>query len=246
MLKSKRVIITGGGSGFGQALVIELAKEGAIVEFTARKLEDIEKTCSIVAANQGVSHGYLCNLNNTESINEFVSKVSKSERAIDVLILNATQWLSGTLEEQTDQEIINTIDSGLTGSIILTRALLPKIRASSQPDIISIVSACAIPNFTDSIAHPAFFASKHGMSGFITKIAQELKKDNVRVTALYPPDFELRAFDEIENEQVKMGEKLLNAKSIWETIRFILSQPRSCHIGSVYFEGPTREDLAQP
>jgi len=246
MLKSKRVIITGGGSGFGQALVIELAKEGAIVEFTARKLEDIEKTCSIVAANQGVSHGYLCNLNNTESINEFVSKVSKSERAIDVLILNAAQWLSGTLEEQTDQEIINTIDSGLIGSIILTRALLPKIRASSQPDIISIISACAIPNFTDSIAHPAFFASKHGMSGFITKISQELKRDNVRVTALYPPDFELRAFDEIENEQVKMGEKLLNAKSIWETIRFILSQPRSCHIGSVYFEGPTREDLAQP
>jgi len=244
VLKGKRVVISGGGRGFGQALVVWLASEGAIVEFTARRLEDIEKTSSIVTAIRGVSHGYLCNLNEKESINEFVSEILKSEKSIDILILNAAQWLSGTLDEKTEQEIIQTISSGLTGSIILTQALLPKIKASSNPDIISIISACAIPNFTDSIAHPAFFASKHGMSGFIKKISQELKKDNVRVTALYPPDFELSSLDKIENEQLKMGEELLNARSIWEMIHFILSQPRSCHIGSVYFEGPTREDLA--
>jgi len=40
-----------------------------------------------------------------------------------------------------------------------------------------------------------------------------------------------------------MGERLMNGRSVWETIRFVLTQPRSCHISSIYFQGPTREDL---
>lgn len=39
-----------------------------------------------------------------------------------------------------------------------------------------------------------------------------------------------------------MGERLMNGRSVWETIRFVLTQPRNCHIRSIYFEGPTREN----
>lgn len=35
----------------------------------------------------------------------------------------------------------------------------------------------------------------------------------------------------------------MKGRSIWETIRFLLGQPRSCHISSIYFESPTREKL---
>jgi NAD(P)-dependent dehydrogenase (short-subunit alcohol dehydrogenase family) len=51
--------------------------------------------------------------------------------------------------------------------VLLVQALLPALRQrSEQADIVSMISACGIPHFTDSIAHPAFFASKHGLSGF--------------------------------------------------------------------------------
>ena len=43
----------------------------------------------------------------------------------------------------------------------------------------------------------------------------------------------------------RMGERLMNGRSIWEAIRFVLTQSRSCHIGSIYFQGPTREDLQE-
>ncbi|MBH8278915.1 hypothetical protein I8Q62_25655 [Klebsiella pneumoniae] len=46
------------------------------------------------------------------------------------------------------------------------------------------------------------------------------------------------------DSQPKMGERLMNGRSVWETIRFVLTQPRNCHIRSIYFEGPTREKLA--
>lgn len=243
MLRGKRAIITGGGRGFGQALVVWLSREGVEVDFCARRREDIQETCNMIAAEGGIARGYICDLNHPESIAQFSSQLLSSDTPIDILILNAAQWLSGYLDDQPASEIINTINSGLTGSILLTQALLPELRRSNGADIVSIISACGIPNFTDSIAHPSFFASKHGLSGFTTKLSQQLAAENIRVTGLYPPDFELTQLNEQSDDRSKMGERLLNAHSIWETIRFVLTQPRSCHISSIYFQGPTREDL---
>lgn len=244
MLRGKRAVVTGGGGGFGQALAVWLSREGVTVDFCARRHEDIEKTCSIIAAEGGTARGYLCDLSQPESVDRFSTVLLSAGGPIDILILNAAQWLSGMLDEQPGAEIISTLSSGLTGSILLTQALLPGLRRSESADIVSIISSCGVPNFTDSIAHPAFFASKHGLSGFTTKLSQQLSAENIRVTGLYPPDFELGGLDELPDEPFRMGERLLNGRSIWEAIRFVLSQPRSCHIGKIYFQGPTREDLA--
>lgn len=244
MLRGKRAVITGGGGGFGQALCVWLAQEGVEVDFCARRAEDIQKTCSIIAAEGGIAKGYICDLTQPESLSQFSSQLLTSDKPIDILILNAAQWLSGTLDDQPDAEIINTISSGLTGAIILTHALLPGLRRSESADVVSIISSCGIPNFTDSIAHPAFFASKHGLSGFTSKLSHQLSEENIRVTGLYPPDFELTGLDTFVDSQSRMGERLLNGRSVWETIRFVLAQPRSCHIGSIYFQGPTREKLS--
>lgn len=221
-----------------------LAREGVEIDFCARRPEDIKKTCSIINAENGVAKGYICDLTQPESISQFSSQLLISDKPVDILILNAAQWLSGGLDDQPDTEIINTISAGLTGSILLTQALLPGLRRSENADIISIISSCGVPNFTDSIAHPAFFASKHGLSGFTTKLAQQLSEENIRVTGLYPLDFEFTGLDTYVDSQSRMGERLINGRSVWETIRFVLTQPRSCHISSIYFQGPTREDLS--
>ena len=243
MLTGKKAVITGGGRGFGQALCVWLAREGVEVNFCARRNEDIQKTCSIIAAEGGIAKGYLCDLTQPESISNFSSQLLNSNKTIDILILNAAQWLAGNLDNSSDTEIIHTISSGVTGSILLTQALLPVLKCSKHADIIAILSSCGIPNFTNSIAHPAFFASKHGLSGFISKISQQLSADNIRVTGLYPPDFELTGLDPMVDDQSVMGENLLNGYSVWQSINFVLSQPRSCHISSIYFNGPTREEL---
>lgn len=243
MLSAKRAVITGGGGGFGQALCVWLAREGVEVDFCARCADDIQKTCSLITAEGGIAKGYVCDLTLPDSLSQFSSQLLTSDKPIDILILNAAQWLSGTLDERPDAEIINTINSGLTGSILLTQALLPGLRRSESADIISMISSCGIPNFTDSIAHPAFFASKHGLSGFTTKLSHQLSEENIRVTGLYPPDFELTGLDAFVDSQSRVGERLINGRSIWETIRFVLAQPRSCHISSIYFQGPTREEL---
>mgnify|MGYP003366843201 CR=1 FL=1 len=122
MLRGKRAVITGGGRGFGQALCVWLAREGVEVNFCARQADDIQQTSSIITAEGGIAKGYLCDLSQPESLSQFYSPLLASEKPIDILILNAAQWLSGTLDDRPDTEIINTVSSGLTGSILLTHS----------------------------------------------------------------------------------------------------------------------------
>jgi len=89
MLKGKRSVITAGGTGFGQALSVWLAREGVEVDFCARRVDDIKKTCSIIKAEGGVAEGYVCDLTQPESLSQVSSQLLSSDRPIGILILNA-------------------------------------------------------------------------------------------------------------------------------------------------------------
>ncbi len=107
-----------------------------------------------------------------------------------------------------------------------------------------IQKTCGIPSFTDSIAHLAFFASQHGISGFITGLSQQFSEENIRITGLYPADFELTGLDTIIGSQSRMGERLMNGRSVWERMRFVLAQPRRCHHKSHLLAGPNPRSTA--
>ncbi|MFJ2289272.1 SDR family oxidoreductase [Pseudomonas iridis] len=240
MLKNKRVVVTGGGRDFGQAVSVWLAREGAHVDLCARQLTSAQATCEIIQREGGTARAYQCDIASAASVRAFAERLLEDDRPVDILVLSAAQWLEGPLaEDDSDEEICSTIDSGLTGSIVLTRGLLPSLRRSGAADIVAMVSVCGVANFTNSVAHPAFFAAKHGMSGFCQNMADRLAGEQIRVTGFYPPDFEITGLD----ERVDPQSKLLNGRSIWETMRFVLTQPRSCHINEVHFRGPTRESL---
>lgn len=241
MLKGKRAVITGGGRDFGQAVAVWLAREGVEVDLCARTLADAQATVDIITQEGGIARAYACDLSESGSVTAFAAQLSAQDTPVDILLLSAAQWLEGDLAAESAESIFSTINSGLTGSVILTQALLPALRRSAGADIITLVSVCGIPQFTESIAHPAFFAARHGISGFSQNLAHHLAKENIRVTGLYPPDFEVTGLDVPPSPTEKMGESLLNARSVWETIRFVLSQPRSCHISTIYFQGPTRQ-----
>ncbi|MDX7985888.1 SDR family oxidoreductase [Xenorhabdus sp. 12] len=243
-LKGKRVVVTGGGRDFGQAVSVWLAREGAHVDLCARQLSSAEATCEIIRSEGGLARGYQCDMNEPNSVSKFASQLQQDQKPIDILILSAAQWLEGYLgENDSDADIVSTINSGITGSILLTKALLPSLRQSQGADIVAMVSSCGIPQFHDSVAHPAFFAAKHAMSGFSQNLAHNLSKENIRVTGLYPPDFQTNGFDEVLDENQKMGEQMLNARSVWETLKFVITQPRSCHIKAIYFQGPSFKDF---
>ncbi|PHM37564.1 SDR family oxidoreductase [Xenorhabdus innexi] len=244
--KGKRVVVTGGGRDFGQAISVWLAREGAHVDLCARQLKSAEITREIIQNEGGSARSYQCNIGDVQSVRSFTEQLLQDSKPIDILILSAAQWLEGGLSENdSDEDIISTMNSGATGSMLLTKMLLPSLRQSQGADIIAMVSICGVPNFTRSVAHPVFFAAKHAMSGFCNTISHQLSKDNIRVTGIYPPDFETNGFDTDLSDHTTVGKQMLNGRSVWESIRFVLTQPRSCHVSAIYFQRPTFEDMKQ-
>lgn len=105
-----------------------------------------------------------------------------------------------TLDDRPDTKIINTVSMYWQ-----VRLCCAWVRRSESAGIVSIISSCRGTIITDSIVHPVFFASKHGLSGFKTKLLQPLSDENIRVTGLYPPDFELTGLDTLADSQARMG-----------------------------------------
>lgn len=246
MLKGKRVVVTGGGRDFGRSLSVWLAREGAEVALCSRRLEQAQSTVDLIHAEGGKAKAYPCDISDMHSVQQFAQSLADGLQSIDILILSAAQWLEGDLAQgERDEDIISTINSGLTGSILLTKALLPYMNREQGSDIIGMVSVCGIPHFTRSIAHPAFFAAKQGMGGFLNTLSEKLASENIRVTALYPPDFDTQDPSEEPPHQPVTGRSLLNGHAIWQTIKFVVSQPRGCHISAIYFQGPDREAVAR-
>jgi NAD(P)-dependent dehydrogenase (short-subunit alcohol dehydrogenase family) len=242
MLHGKRVVITGGGRDFGRAVSILISRYGARVDLCARSISSAEDTSVTIKASGGDARPYACNMADPGSIRAFADALLTDPVPIDILVLSAAQWLEGSLADTTDEEIVSTIASGLTGSILLTKALLPSLRRSSGADIIIMVSACALTGYTESSAHPAFYAAKHGMRGFCEIMATRLLTDGIRVTGLYPPDFRTNDPTACASES-DSGVGLLEADSIWNAMEFVLTQPRNCRVDAIHFRGPTRAQL---
>ena len=241
MLKGKRAVVTGGGRDFGRAVSILLAREGAQVDLCARQLSAARQTCDAIVEAGGQARAFVCDMADPVSIRSFTEALEADPTPIDILVLSAAQWLEGNLGEgESDEDVAAVIAAGLTGSILLTKALLPSLRRSGAADIIAMVSVCGQPGFVQSGAHPAFYAAKHGMSGFCDIMRERLRSEDIRVTGLYPPDFTTTQDCEKGISPSRRHGDSLQAASIWSALRFALEQPRNCQIGAIHFHGHTR------
>ena len=157
--------------------------------------------------------------------------------SIDVLINNGAAWLEGgDIEAGTDEEIIDVISSGTTGTVLMVKHFLPLLRKSSQPDIVNIVSSAALPNTHDCAGHVAFYAAKGGQGRLAETLSTRLRPAGIRVISLYPPKFD--NFDPLSaSSETKRGaENRLTAQSIIDCVLFAVDQPRDCFIRKFEFE----------
>jgi NAD(P)-dependent dehydrogenase (short-subunit alcohol dehydrogenase family) len=245
MFKHKKIVVTGASRGFGVALVWNFARQDAKVFVTARRLQDAQATCATIRAHYAEAQveAIECDLARPATIRSAAAAIKERADSIDVLVNNGAMWLEqGDFATTPDDVIVDVINSGTTGPILMTKHLLPLLLASKAADIVNMISKCAESGCVAPGPHEAFYAMKHGHAGFAEILAHRLKGTGIRTTSLYPPDFENTSPFDPEWSKVddNAGKRLLNAKNLIDTINFSLSQPRNCHPGKIYFEGNRR------
>jgi 3-oxoacyl-[acyl-carrier protein] reductase len=182
-LKNKNALITGAGKGIGKAIAIALAKEGVNVILISRTQLDVEQL-SVKIENFGVkSLALTADVSDINSINKAVETALSKFKTIDILINNAGIASFGKFLELEPTEWEKIIQVNLMGTYYTTRAVLPNMIERQTGDIINISSTAGL---NGNAVTSAYSASKFAVLGLTDSLMQEMRKHNIRVTALTP------------------------------------------------------------
>ncbi len=182
-LKGKKALITGAGKGIGKAIALALAAEGVDVGLIARTEKDIEAVAGEITA-LGVQAAYAAaDISDRTSVESAVQKITGSLGPIDVLVNNAGTGTFGKFLELDPEVWEAQIKINVFGVYYATRAVLPSMIERQTGDIINISSTAGK---SGSATTSAYSASKFAVFGLTESLMQEVRKHNIRVTAMAP------------------------------------------------------------
>ncbi|MFD9726257.1 SDR family oxidoreductase [Streptomyces sp. NPDC059072] len=182
----RRRLITGCSSGLGQALAGAAARAGDELAVTARKTADLEQ---LAAAWPGRVVPVPLELRDASSCEEAVRTVVERLGGIDVLVNNAGVGLFGAVEEVSDAELRDQLETLLVGPWRLTRLVLPLMRAQGHGHVVNISSVAGRMAFPGLAA---YVAGKHALEGMSQALAAEAAPHDIRVTVIEPGMFATR------------------------------------------------------
>jgi 3-oxoacyl-[acyl-carrier protein] reductase len=182
-LVGKVALVTGAGKGIGRAVAVALAQEGVNVGLLARTEKDL--TAVAEELNQlGVKSSFAtADISNRLEVEAAIDKIQRQLGNIDILINNAGTGTFGKFLELEPEVWENMIKVNVFGVYYATRAVLPKMIERRMGDIINISSTAGK---TGSALTSAYSASKFALFGLSESLMQEVRKHNIRVTALAP------------------------------------------------------------
>ena len=182
-IKNKNALITGAGKGIGKAIALALAKEGVNVILIARTQSEIDKVAKEINALGVKSLAITADVASIDSVNNAVEKAFTEFKTIDILINNAGIAAFGNFLELEPTAWERIIQVNLMGTYYVTRAVLPNMIERQTGDIINISSTAGL---TGNALTSAYSASKFAVLGLTDSLMQEVRKHNIRVTAITP------------------------------------------------------------
>lgn len=182
-LKNKNAFITGAGKGIGKAVAIALAKEGVNVILVSRTQLDVDQLAEETTKLGVKSLALSADVSDINSINSAVEKALAEFKSIDILINSAGIASFGKFLELEPEAWERIIQVNLMGTYYTTRAIIPNMIERQTGDIINISSTAGL---NGNALTSAYSASKFAVLGLTDSLMQEMRKHNIRVTALTP------------------------------------------------------------
>ncbi len=182
-MKDKIAVITGGTKGIGYAIAESLLKNNAKVFICARDKFELKRALERLSA-LGQVDGEVCDVRSEAQVEMMLAECVRVFDGVDILVNNAGIGIIGkTVEEMSADEFEQTLQTNLFGVFYACHHSIPLLKKRGGGYIINI-SSLAGQN-----AHPkmaAYNASKFGLNGFTEALMQEVRADNIKVTAICP------------------------------------------------------------
>ncbi|GEN46802.1 SDR family NAD(P)-dependent oxidoreductase [Alkalibacillus haloalkaliphilus] len=173
----KTALITGAGSGLGQALALEYANQDYTIYLVGRNEEKLNTSKDLIEQSGGQAKIFTCDITDWDA----VSNLAKQIDQVDLLINNAGIGYFNTLEDLEKHEIDTMVNVNVNGMIYVTKHFLNNLR-SSNGRMLNIISTAGLKG---KVQESAYCASKFAQRGFTESLQKELAEENVEVSAVY-------------------------------------------------------------
>lgn len=178
-LVGKRVLVTGGGSGIGAALVEAFAAQQANVAFIDIDQEAGEAT----AAQFAPGRFHACDLRDIDALTATIARISTELGGIDILINNAARDDRHTIEEVTPAYWDERMATNLRHLFFAAQAVVPGMKAAGGGVIVNFGSISWHLGLPDLVLYQT---AKAAIEGLTRSLARDLGRDNIRVTTIVP------------------------------------------------------------
>ena len=173
-------LITGVSSGLGEALAKAVLARGEVVIGTLRQPGQM---AAFEALAPGRAHALELDLRNFARVMERVTEIQQQLGGVDVLVNNAGYGLAGALEEVSEREAREQMETNFFGALAATQAVLPSMRAKGWGHVVNITS---MAGFMGIPGMPIYSASKFALEGLGAALAAEAGPLGIRVTNVEP------------------------------------------------------------
>ena len=181
-LQNKTALITGGGSGIGEAIAQTFANQDAKVFIIDQNLDAANKTVEKINKKGLSAKAYKCDVSNNKNVSNVINEISKTS-TIDILINNAGIAHVGNIEACEEKDLDHLYEINIKGVYNCTRAIIPFMVKNKNGCIINLTSIASSVGIKDRFAYSM---SKGAVLTMTYSIASDYINDNIRCNCISP------------------------------------------------------------
>jgi 3-oxoacyl-[acyl-carrier protein] reductase len=239
----KTIVVTGAGAGLGRRLAERFAGDGDQVVLLGRTLAKVQAVAEQIGESAAALH---CDVTEPGSVRAAFAEIGARFGRIDALINNAAVFEPSLVVEASDDHILKTISTNLTGAVLCARAAIPLLGRGGH--IINVTSESIDVPFAQLALYQC---SKAGLERFSLSLSQELAPEGIRVTIVRAGqmveagkswDVDPQTMARFAHANLERGVNLMmrpssQFTSVTAAFRAVLDLPADVHVATVHLHG---------
>ncbi|HEK6966410.1 TPA: SDR family oxidoreductase [Staphylococcus aureus] len=224
VLTDKVAVVTGAGSGIGEAIATLLHEEGAKVVLAGRNKEKLQNVANQLS--QDSVKVVPTDVTNKEEVDELIKIAQQTFGGLDIVINSAGQMLSSKITDYQVDEWDSMIDVNIKGTLYTAQAALPTMLEQSSGHLINIAS---ISGFEVTKSSTIYSATKAAVHTITQGLEKELAKTGVKVTSISSGMVDTA----ITAAYNPTDRKKLEPQDIAEAVLYALTQPKHVNVNEI-------------
>ncbi|HAR5287547.1 TPA: SDR family oxidoreductase [Staphylococcus aureus] len=224
VLTDKVAVVTGAGSGIGEAIATLLHEEGVKVILAGRNKDKLQNVANQLA--QDSVKVVPTDVTKKEEVDELIKIAQQTFGGLDIVINSAGQMLSSKITDYQVDEWDSMIDANIKGTLYTAQAALPTMLEQSSGHLINIAS---ISGFEVTKSSTIYSATKAAVHTITQGLEKELAKTGVKVTSISPGMVDTA----ITAAYNPTDRKKLEPQDIAEAVLYALTQPKHVNVNEI-------------